>query len=310
MHKRYEKNCLFTNDVETTSVWNHCLSDKTGEKVLKEGMPVLLELYEKYNVRATFFFTGYIARKFPEIVRMILPHGHEVACHGLVHEADKAFDVLTFDQQVEHLKKSKDILENISGKKIISFRAPALRVNQATPKALEEAGFKIDSSIASQRADMLFSFGVVKKFNWLVAPRKPYFTSEKNLARMGTCEIFEIPLSAFLLPYIGTLMRITPFTMTWLRNALHFENQFNGKPVVFLIHPNELIKEEILNRKTIRRSKNCISYILGDVLRHKIKLRNLGPKARPLYEKEIRFFSEKKYNFITLAEFYKKNHSR
>lgn len=40
--------CLLTNDVETTSVWNHCLSDKTGEKVLKEGMPVLLELYQKF----------------------------------------------------------------------------------------------------------------------------------------------------------------------------------------------------------------------------------------------------------------------
>lgn len=52
MSKSY---CLLTNDVETTSVWNHCLSDKTGEKVLKEGMPILLELYEKSNVKATFF---------------------------------------------------------------------------------------------------------------------------------------------------------------------------------------------------------------------------------------------------------------
>jgi len=174
--------CLLTNDVETTSISNHCLSDKTGEKVLKEGMPVLLSLYKKYDIRATFFFTGYIAQKFPEIVRMILPYNHEVACHGLVHEAGKAFDVLTFDQQVEHLKKSKSILENISGKEVISFRAPALRVNQATPKALVATGFKVDSSIASQRADMMFSFGVMKKLNWLIAPRKPYMTSIDNLA--------------------------------------------------------------------------------------------------------------------------------
>ncbi len=51
---------------------NHCLSDKTGEKVLKEGMPLLLELYSKYQIKATFFFTGYIAQKFPEIVKMII----------------------------------------------------------------------------------------------------------------------------------------------------------------------------------------------------------------------------------------------
>ena len=298
--------CLLTNDVETTSVWNHCLSDKTGEKVLNEGMPVLLELYEKYNVRATFFFTGYIAQKLPEIVRMILPYGHEVACHGLVHEADKAFDILTFNQQVEHLKKSKSILENISGKEVISFRAPALRVNQATPKALAATGFKIDSSIAPQRADMLFSFGVMKKLNWFIAPRKPYFTSDQNLAHKGNSDIFEIPLSAFLLPYIGTFMRIAPYATSCIRNILHLENKLNNKPIVFLIHPNELINEDILNKKTKRRSKNYISYILGDVMRHKVKLKNLGDKAVPLYEKEVKFFFEKKYEFITLKDFYSK----
>ena len=157
---------FFTNDVETTSLKNHCLSDRTGEKVLKEGMPILLEIYNKCNISSTFFFTGHIAEKFPEIVKMVLLEGHEIGCHGYTHFANSAFDVLNLDEQVQHLKKAKTILENISGQEVISFRAPALRVNEFTVKALELTGFKIDSSVAPQRGDMFFSFGSLKKLNW------------------------------------------------------------------------------------------------------------------------------------------------
>jgi len=65
------KYCLLTNDVETTSIWHNSLLDKTGIKVYKEGMPILLDLYEKYNIKSTFFFTGYIAKLIPDIVKMI-----------------------------------------------------------------------------------------------------------------------------------------------------------------------------------------------------------------------------------------------
>src|SRR5690606_4714583 len=74
--------CLLTNDVETHSIWHNGLRDETGRKVLEEGMPILLDLYERYGVKSTFYFTGYIARKFPDVVRMVVPRGHEVACHG------------------------------------------------------------------------------------------------------------------------------------------------------------------------------------------------------------------------------------
>jgi hypothetical protein len=102
------KHCLLTNDVETTSILNHCLSDKTGEKVLKEGMPVLLGLYEKYNVKATFFFTGYIAQKFPEIVKMILPGGHEVGCHYedlSLCRGNFELAIINFESSLEKLRK-------------------------------------------------------------------------------------------------------------------------------------------------------------------------------------------------------------
>ena len=53
------KYCLLTNDVETTSIWFNSLRDETGLKVLKEGMPVLLDLYEKYEIKTTFFYRLY-----------------------------------------------------------------------------------------------------------------------------------------------------------------------------------------------------------------------------------------------------------
>jgi peptidoglycan-N-acetylglucosamine deacetylase len=170
-----DKYCLITNDVETTSLWNHRLSDKTGEIVFKEGMPLLLEAYKKYDVKATFFFTGHIARLFPDIVRMIIPYGHEVACHGLTHEPDKAFDILTLNEQIDQLKQAKDILEDICNLEVISFRAPALRVNKYTPEALAKAGFKIDTSIAPQRFDIFLSFGSVKKMKWFFCSKISIF---------------------------------------------------------------------------------------------------------------------------------------
>ena len=298
------KYCLLTNDVETTSILNHRLCDKTGEIVLNEGMPALLELYEKYQIKTTFFFTGYIAEKYPDIVKMIVPYGHEVASHGYSHRANQAFDILPLKKQIEHLKKSKRILEDISGQEVISFRAPSARVNKDTAIALKDTGFKIDSSVASQRFDMFLSFGSLKKLNWLLAPRLPYYTDPANLWKSGNGTIFEIPISAFLFPYIGTTMRILPNLTKLTRQILHFETKLNSKPIVFVTHPNEYIEEKLDVNNIERRSTNFISYLLGDVVRHKLKIRNLGKKALPIYQNEIKFFNKKCYNFITCKEYY------
>ncbi len=294
--------CLLTNDVETTSIVNGGLRPETGIKVWKEGLPRLLDLYAKYDAKATFFFIAGFAKKHPEIVKMIQPYGHEVASHGLTHEHDKAFDVLSFEDQKYHLTESKKILEDIAGEEVVSFRAPALRVNEFTPKALVESGFKIDSSVAPQRIDMFMSLGSKKKLAWLKAPRTPYFVSENNMSRKGELYLFEIPVSSFAVPYIGTFMRISPFITKLTRYLLFQETKNTVKPINFLIHPNELITEENLNLKTKKRSNSFIGYLFSDLLRRKLKQKNLGLLARDLYEKEITFWAKKKYNFVTMRE--------
>ena len=131
--------CLITNDVETTSILNHMLRDETGRYVRDEGMPRLLDLYDRYGVRATFFYTGHIARLYPEVVRMAHERGHEVGSHGLTHEVSQAFDILTPEEQLAHLRQSKQILEDIIGEEVVSFRAPAARVDKQFPQVLLSA---------------------------------------------------------------------------------------------------------------------------------------------------------------------------
>ena len=85
---------LLTTDVETTSLVNHCLSDETGKLVAEQVIPRVLDFYDKYNVRSTFFITGYFASLYPSTVKELSSRGHEIGCHGLFHNHENAFDIL------------------------------------------------------------------------------------------------------------------------------------------------------------------------------------------------------------------------
>lgn len=295
---------LFTNDVETTSIWLNTLRDKTGYKVLEEGMPILLDIYAKYEVKSTFYFTGYIAKLLPDVVKMIIKEGHEVASHGKSHLKQDGFDVMSFERQKDHLIYTKKLLEDISGQEVISFRAPALRVNEDTSQALIEAGYRIDSSIAAQRFDFFMSFGGLKKLNWLTAPRLPYYTSPNSLFKKGEGPLIEIPLTALFFPYVGTTMRIFPWLTSIQRRLVHLESAYlNSKPVVFDIHPNEFIDESDEQRVIHNRSQNKLSYFMQDWLRAKLKTKNLGINCIPYYEKEIEFYKKRGYKFMTVKDF-------
>lgn len=295
--------CFLTNDVETTSIVNGGLREETGIKVWKEGLPALLDLYDEFGVRATFFYIANFAKEYPEIIRMVQSRGHEIACHGLTHRHDMAFDTMSYEQQLEHLKTAKAILEDIAGEEVCSFRSPALRVNKDTPRALIEAGFRFDSSVAPQRMDMFMSLGSKGKLQWFGAPRAPYTTRPDNLARRGSSPILEVPVSSFGLPYIGTLLRISPLLTRMTRTFLYWETRGSKKGINFLIHPNELITEEDLHLKTEKRASNYISYLLSDVLRRKLKQKNLGEAARLLFKQEIEFWKKKDYQFKRIKDY-------
>ena len=297
--------CLLTNDIETTSIWHGNLNDDTGLKVLKEGMPLLLDLYEKYDIKTTFFFTGYIAKLYPEIVKMVVPYGHEVGSHGMSHNKKDGFDIMPLKKQINHLNESKKILEDLSGTRVVSFRAPALRINNNTAIALNECEYLIDSSVASQRFDVFMSSGSFKKLNWLTAPRLPYRTSPDSLLKKGNSSIIEVPVSAAIVPYISTMMRASPFITLLNRKILAYESSKTGKPIVFITHPNEFIDETHEKRIVSKDDENYFKTLFQQTLRTKIKIRNIGKPGIELYDKEIDFFLRKKFIFSTISSFCK-----
>jgi hypothetical protein len=126
--------------------------------------------------------------------------------------------MLGYEEQVEELKIAKDVIEAAAGR-IESFRAPMLRINEATVRALEETGFQSDSSVASQRFDGPLTFGSKKKLKWLIAPRKPYMLSYDSVVKSGSSNILEIPISAAIFPFIGTTMRISPIITRVVQNV-------------------------------------------------------------------------------------------
>ena len=151
--------------------------------------------------------------------------------------------------------------------------------------------------------DFLLSFGSKNKLNWIFSPRLPYRVDPNNIFKNGNSELIEVPLSALIMPYLGTTMRIFPLITSLQRRILHLETTMNNKPIVFDIHPNEFIDESNEPRVIKRRSKNILQYILKDYIRTKLKSKNLGYKAIPLYTREIEFFKIKDYNFLTIKDY-------
>ena len=215
---------LMTIDVECFSIpLNRCDND-TGREVYEAGLPRLLGLLARHDVQGTFYFTGKMAEMFPEAIELVMGYGHEIGCHGYDHSPEKAFDLLSYDKQLKELRKAKTVIEGVAGR-IESFRAPMLRINEDTVRALEETGFKTDSSVASQRFDGPFTFGSRRKLKWLYAPRRPYIVSYESIVKPGSSSILEIPISAAILPFIGTTMRISPFITKILQKYLYHESK-------------------------------------------------------------------------------------
>jgi hypothetical protein len=100
------------------------------------------------------------------------------------------------------------------------------------------------------------------------------------------------------------MMRISPFMTSLTRYLLEKETSLFKHPLVFLIHPNELIDEEITEKKINRRAENFLSYMMSDKLRYHLKLKNLGTKAIPLFESQLEFLQQKNFTFLTTRQYY------
>ena len=196
---------------------------------------VILDLFKKYNVSATFFTLGYIAELYPELIEKIVSEGHEIASHSFSH-----YDLRKISKvQIEFdLKKSISSLEKISGEKIIGFRAPFFSISENNLYVFDILSklFKYDSSIFPARTPI---YGIPD------APRFPYKMNSSNpLHEVQNADFLEIPPATLKIPIFGNIPIAGGFYLRFLPTSLikfgiHKLNK-NHNPAMFYIHPKDL----------------------------------------------------------------------
>lgn len=294
---------VLTNDVEYTLIHINAELPSIAQNITNIGIVRLLALYSRHDIRTTFYFTGNFAEAQPQAIELVKKKHHEIACHGYSHDRSTSLDLLSYEAQCNEIMRAKNNIEKLAGP-VVSFRAPELRINEHTVKALEKSGFKTDSSISPQRFDGPLSLGFRYKINWLSAPRNAYFLSTNSPFKRGNSAVLEIPISAALFPYIGSSLRIVPQIMMYIEKFLFWEAEKTGKPIVFLFHPNECLSI----REIMKNSSDVVSATDGgffsEILRPKLKCRNLGMKSLDLLEQIILRAKNYGFKFVTASEFY------
>ena len=107
---------LMTNDVESFSIPLNREDSDVAKEVYEVGLPRLLELYARHDIKCTFYFTGTMCELAPESVELVKEQGHEICCHGYDHAPEKAFDELNWRIRIQipylNLQKKRSFLMN------------------------------------------------------------------------------------------------------------------------------------------------------------------------------------------------------
>jgi len=188
----------------------------------------ILALLAKQNVHATFFTLGWIAERYPQVVRSIVAGGHELASHGYGHL--RASDQ-TRAEFTDDVTRSKALLEDIGGVQVLGYRAPSFSIGTANLWALDvlqEAGYRYSSSIYPIQHD---HYGM---------PDAPRFAFYPN----GPDGLLEIPITTVQVMQRklpaggGGYFRLLPYALSrWMMERV---NQVDQQSAIFYFHPWEI----------------------------------------------------------------------
>jgi len=216
---------------DLSSCFQNVYKQSTPPKNLYKPTDKILELFDSLNFKSTFFFTAYIAKIYPDLVKNIANAGHEIGCHNFYHLDYEYEDRQKFKKD---LIESKQYLEDLSGQQIIGYRSPNSSIPKYLVEDLIEAEFKYDSSVTPTRRIM----GKFGKFT--NAPRKPYYTKGDDIGSSGNSTLMELPWAVF--PYFklpagsGIMHRIGGN----LYNTISVKDSLNRGHTSYYFHPYEL----------------------------------------------------------------------
>jgi polysaccharide deacetylase family protein (PEP-CTERM system associated) len=225
--------CIFSIDVED---WFHLLDLPSTPPIstwdalpsrVENNFLRLLDILDESGAQATCFFLGWVAQRFPHLVREAAKRGHEIASHGYSHIL--AYQV-TADEFYEDAVRAKQAIEDISGHAVWGYRASGFSVTEATPwffEKLIEAGYRYDSSVfpaprghGGLREGQSAPYEIESPAGFMEFP-----VSVERVAGFPVCF------------FGGGYLRLFPFSVIrqMTRRVLR-----QGRPVIFYVHPREI----------------------------------------------------------------------
>jgi len=210
-----------------------CRVERNTEKIL--------DILDEYNVTATFFILGWVAERYPQLIKKIATKNHEIASHGYLHQRVASQNRETYRADI---RRGKGLLEDLIGTAVIGYRAPSYSITRQTDWAFDElveAGFQYDSSIFPMKHDF---YGIPDwpRFSGYAVKRGDHWQAESDQPE-ETASIRELPITTLQLgnknlPIAGGgYFRLLPYAAT--RWGLKRINQQEQQPFVFYLHPWE-----------------------------------------------------------------------
>jgi polysaccharide deacetylase family protein (PEP-CTERM system associated) len=195
---------------------------------VEANMERILALFGEAGVKATFFTLGWIAERYPHVVRAIVDGGHELASHGYSHLRASEQARAEFAQDI---RRSKRLLEDIGGQEVVGYRAPSFSIGAGNLWALDkllEAGYRYSSSIYPICHD---HYGM---------PAAPRFAFYPN----GPDGLLEVPITTVRLMQRnlpaggGGYFRLLPYSLSrWMMERV---NKVDRESAIFYFHPWEM----------------------------------------------------------------------
>jgi len=190
----------------------------------------LLDLFDERGFQATFFVLGWVAQRYPQLIREIAARGHEVASHGMTHQ-------LVYDQspQVfrEESRTSKALLEDLVQQPVLGYRAASYSITQKSLWAIDilgELGFRYDSSIFPVHHDR---YGIPD------APVFPHWLQTASDRKIAEFPLTTKNVLGYRLPIAGGgYFRLFPYAVT--KAAFRSINRAEKRSFIFYLHPWEI----------------------------------------------------------------------
>lgn len=227
---------------------------------VERNSDAVLALFEEAGVKATFFTLGWVAQRYPALIRRIAEAGHEIASHGWDHVRVFTLNAATFRADIE---RARIAIEDACGQSPVGYRAPSFSIDGRTPwahRVLAEEGYVYSSSVAPIRHD---------HYGWPDAPRFAF-------RPVSDAELIELPVTTISFGGFrfaaggGGFFRLLPYLISdW---AIGRVNRVEERPAIFYFHPWEIDPDQPRVADAPLKSR----------LRHYSKLSTMRPKMLKL----------------------------